>query len=487
MGHTAIQPKVAKQVMRMPDPALSGMASVGNSPPNLQCQSTPDEQPVRDQVQEDLLQAKEELGGIPKGTLAVESYLASSRAGGRPIPPAQRQFFEPRFGRDFSGVRIHTGTEAASTAQSVGARAYTVGQDVVFREGQYQPDTSDGKWLLAHELTHVVQQGSGVAARRVQRASIPYRQLTWADFQGSVPSGSSLGAVTESGFDTPGWRPKKEITDTKETCRVKKKKYTKHSAKLSVDPAVFDALKGTMNPNKSWARLKYKNPAKHCDALVKRCEKEFDEGAARATKSCKAHVKPCKTAFDEGSTYYEFEVDGTKGRVTSKSDCATKLVSDCEEVHATKQSFEHKDHKVSISKAASKSDSADPKFKKACNTHLGVWAPLILKHEQGHFDISNVIAGKAKTDLKKEAAKYVATATSCGRTRANNEAVKKFNALNAATELSERGQKWIDLKDEASEDYDDDSNTDHGVNQKEQAAWEKNIADGLKAYDLNKP
>jgi hypothetical protein len=355
----------------------------------------------------------------------------------------------------------------------------------VFGSGQYAPGTIQGKKLLAHELAHVVQQSSGLASRRVQRASITYRQLTWADFKGSVAAGSPFGAETESGFEIPKWKPKKEITDTKTTCQVNKKKTTMHSAKIWVDPAVFDKIEAIMEPGKSWARLKYKDPDKHCDGVVKQCVKEIDKQAAQATKSCKAHVKPCQEGFDKGWTHYEFTVDGTTVKVISKADCSTKLVSDCEAILAKNQLFDYKDHNVSVSKAVSKSDCTDPKFKKDCTKHYGVWVPLILKHEQGHFDISNVMAGKAKADLKKKAAKYVATATGCGKVGANNEAVNKFNALNASSELPERGQKWIDLKEKAEKDYDDD--TEHGVKQKEQATSEKNIADGLKAYDLNKP
>jgi hypothetical protein len=67
---------------------------------------------------------------------------------------------EPRFGRDFSQVRIHSGNRAADLARSINARAFTVGRDVVFGEGQYTPASRSGKFLLAHELTHVVQQTS---------------------------------------------------------------------------------------------------------------------------------------------------------------------------------------------------------------------------------------------------------------------------------------------------------------------------------------
>ncbi|HTA23111.1 MAG TPA: DUF4157 domain-containing protein [Terriglobales bacterium] len=85
----------------------------------------------------------------------VHSVLNSP---GRPLDKATRDFFEPRFGYDFSNVRVHTGTEAAQTARSINALAYTAGSDVVFGAGQYAPETSPGRKLLAHELVHVFQQ-----------------------------------------------------------------------------------------------------------------------------------------------------------------------------------------------------------------------------------------------------------------------------------------------------------------------------------------
>ncbi|MGD8405173.1 MAG: DUF4157 domain-containing protein [Anaerolineales bacterium] len=99
---------------------------------------------------------------------AVDSFPVSEvppivhevlRSPGRPLDGKTRAFMEPRFGHDFSGVRVHTDVKAAKSTQAVNALAYTVGQDVVFGAGQYDPRKSTGQRLLAHELTHVVQQG----------------------------------------------------------------------------------------------------------------------------------------------------------------------------------------------------------------------------------------------------------------------------------------------------------------------------------------
>ncbi len=104
----------------------------------------------------DLLQGKaatsEDVNEVPQ---SVHQVL---RSPGQPLDSATRAYMEPRFGHDFSGVRVHADAGAAESARAVNAHAYTVGKDVVFGRGQFAPHTSAGRQLLAHELTHVVQQ-----------------------------------------------------------------------------------------------------------------------------------------------------------------------------------------------------------------------------------------------------------------------------------------------------------------------------------------
>jgi len=112
-------------------------------------------QPIEE---EEELQAKAESGHIYDVNPHLESQIQSLKGGGRSLSANEGSFFEPRFGRDFSQVRVHTDTRAVEAARAVNARAFTVGQDVVFGGGEYKPGTVHGKRLLAHELTHVLQQ-----------------------------------------------------------------------------------------------------------------------------------------------------------------------------------------------------------------------------------------------------------------------------------------------------------------------------------------
>ncbi len=115
--------------------------------------------------EEETAQAKGE-GGTPSIFPDLESGINSIRGGGHSLPESTRSFMEPRFGADFSGVKVHTGSNANHLARSINAKAFTLGKDVVFGPGQYSPGTSSGKKLLAHELTHTVQQGGGLNSDR---------------------------------------------------------------------------------------------------------------------------------------------------------------------------------------------------------------------------------------------------------------------------------------------------------------------------------
>lgn len=120
------------------------------------------------------------------GTLdsETEAEIRAVTSGGRPLSESTRSFFESRFGQDFSDVRVHTGSQADKVARSIDAEAFTLGSDVVLRSGKYNPGTSRGRTLMAHELTHVVQQ----------RAANPRRSTNGS---ATRPSVSAFGVTAD--------------------------------------------------------------------------------------------------------------------------------------------------------------------------------------------------------------------------------------------------------------------------------------------------
>ncbi len=102
---------------------------------------------------------KEGAGSEEEKGSQLDSYISSLHNAGDPLPESTLNFFEPRFNQDFSNVRVHSDNEASQSAQYINALAYTSGNNIVFGSHQFSPETTEGKKLLAHELTHVIQQG----------------------------------------------------------------------------------------------------------------------------------------------------------------------------------------------------------------------------------------------------------------------------------------------------------------------------------------
>lgn len=98
----------------------------------------------------------------------VEREIEAARGAGQPLDRTVRAQMGSAFNADFSGVRVHTGSEADSLNRALSARAFTTGQDIFFREGEYSPGSSSGRGLLAHELTHVVQQNGEEVGKRYE-------------------------------------------------------------------------------------------------------------------------------------------------------------------------------------------------------------------------------------------------------------------------------------------------------------------------------
>lgn len=155
---------MADKVMRMSDDKAANRF-FNPSPLNIQrkCQHCEEE--------ESKMQRKESVAGVTQANDQTEDYINSLHGNGRLLAQSEKDFFQPRFGHDFSNVRVHNDDAANQSAKQVNALAYTHSNNIVFGSGQYQPGTESGQRLMAHELTHVVQQGG--AAGHVQKQDPP--------------------------------------------------------------------------------------------------------------------------------------------------------------------------------------------------------------------------------------------------------------------------------------------------------------------------
>jgi Domain of unknown function (DUF4157) len=166
--------RVADQVIRTPDTALSITAA--SARPSRK-HSAGEEGHTSPPVPSQPTSARRPTGGT-----APDIVRQALNSPGTPLDAASRAFFEPRFGQDFSTVRIHTDGEADRSAQAIGARAFTLGRHVVFGSGQFAPHAPEGKLLLAHELAHVVQQSGGTAGSGlIRRQAAPAAEPDWRE------------------------------------------------------------------------------------------------------------------------------------------------------------------------------------------------------------------------------------------------------------------------------------------------------------------
>jgi hypothetical protein len=171
--------------------------------------------------------------GPPAGSIPFEQSLSASKGGGSALLNDTRQFMESRFNADFSGVRIHTGSHAEGLSAQIQAQAFTHGNDIYFNSGRYSPNTASGGVLLAHELTHTIQQG----------ASRSFSELRHELFQVSRKNDAEQEETTVPDVEQT-IQPKNELSSWSingggELLQPKEEEHKEEDDKESVSPTAF--------------------------------------------------------------------------------------------------------------------------------------------------------------------------------------------------------------------------------------------------------
>lgn len=326
--------RVAEQVMRMTEPPgqqdeekegliqrkfglpvqrkCTGYSSGGEA-----CSTCAEEEKLQRAIApgpvESIVQAKHDRS---QGEIAptVPADFGAALGGGRPLPAVIRSFFEPRFGADFSGVRVHTHNEAAQVARSLNAKAFTLGRDLVFGAGQYSPETTSGKQLLAHELTHVLQQEGGRRARNEQALSLAslaqnssvqtsgegvIRRAPISGQERAADEGSDVTA--ESEVEDEEMEPEAESSDECETISEESEEETATGSDLGEVSATFAAGKENKSKPKRpgwWATLMEKRRNR------KECKRQGKGKKRKKGKSPKDPQTPvrCITKYELDQT-----------------------------------------------------------------------------------------------------------------------------------------------------------------------------------------
>lgn len=154
---------------------------------------------------------KKEAGPANVAGGSINSYVNSLSGKGQPLPATVKDFFSSRMEADFSNVKIHTDKEAAASAKRLNAKAYTIGNDIVFNEGRYQPETEEGKKLLVHELVHVVQQDKERISKKDEESECNEK----LDLEGRTDAVYNKGAGTTVGENK---KSAKGCEDCEEDC-----------------------------------------------------------------------------------------------------------------------------------------------------------------------------------------------------------------------------------------------------------------------------
>ncbi len=248
--------QIAEQVMQMGDPISCNASKKTESPVLEQIEPANQRQQHiqremrqpysleegSEEEEKQTVQTRASPGHTPTLTPASESRIEGLRGGGQPLPEPVRALMESRFAHDFGKVRIHNNCAAAELATSINARAFTLGPDLVFGPNQYAPETQTGFRLLAHELTHSIQQGHAryhtasaiqpkmrddsamteptPLTRPVDRPTVAgsevVRRVQWVPNVdtgkkkrpwGTGPDGKILKGKTDKGTEIPIWKP----------------------------------------------------------------------------------------------------------------------------------------------------------------------------------------------------------------------------------------------------------------------------------------
>ena len=166
---------VAERVLAMPEAAVQRKPA-----DNVLIDREPELEQLRADSENVEKARRKAIDGRPAAAGVGRANVAAAVGqGGVPLPAGERAFFEPRLGVDLSGVRVHADAEAARLAAGLSARAFAAGSEIYFGAGEYRPQSSEGRRLLAHELTHVVQQRGGEAAlrRKIDRVNLKKNAL----------------------------------------------------------------------------------------------------------------------------------------------------------------------------------------------------------------------------------------------------------------------------------------------------------------------
>lgn len=487
--------QVAERVVRM---AAAGVVS--GSPAKVQRKCSCGGSEKCDKCREDELLQRSATSAVQPAA-APSSIAKVLREPGQRLDPATRAFMEPRFGHDFGNVRIHTGSRAAASARAVHALAYTVGHDVVFGAGQYAPQSTAGQRLLAHELTHVIQQGASGAIHRqtdpnalenAPKANAPAPEAA-APEQAQAPEQNDAGdeadveAEKQDGVAEDFYQSECSAAPSEDTAQSAE---TEPKVAAKAEPGISPASASRIVPPDHPSE-------READAVSQAVISAAPSEAAPRISRSSPNVVQRKILWDDHPTLDWGDFQGNPNKA-SKFDAATdtgfseswkpqEQVSPDNPVNPTPCTAGGR-KTTKFSATVSLDISPENLHAKAVMNEKTSWVKAgkktddLLSHEQGHYDISHVIAAKTDWALTLWGIQNLGSGVGCGERAAKNAARKNWNKLKPKKTLDGIIKKGLDLLKKAQKDYDDE--TVHGQVADKQKAWKGNIVADLPGYDI---
>jgi Domain of unknown function (DUF4157) len=373
------------------------------------------------------------------------------RSPGRPLEPDVRGEMEARFGHDFSRVRVHDSDAAETSATAIGARAYTVGADVVFGAGGYRPEAGAGKRLLAHELAHVVQQRDH-ASSRPMAASIGGIEDPLEDeaeeAAANVENGEPAEIEKRTGepgtiYRVPLLPPGVDILPPIQGIQQALAAMTAscdHQAALTWADFTAAPPRGSQFSAETHFHFELGDAGGHrivkaiFDPATSWVKPQFANAGDRAQNDCASKVGNCERHFDREARLHHVGV--TWGPLRPARGCAASVAPDATAIATTR-------------------DECDTVIGAECDRVAQLESDRLLAHEQGHYDLACALARKGTDETMGGAAADAMLA-----------AVRRF--AGSQTTLYDRQAA-------------------HGCNPGKQADWERDIRAGLPAVDLAAP
>jgi hypothetical protein len=425
--------------------------------------------------------------------------IESQRGSGKPLDHGVRSQMEGSFGHNFGDVKIHTSVEANALSQQLEAKAFTTGKDMFFREGAYEPHSETGIKLIAHELTHVIQQSGSLPIQRQVSEKMP-----------AAPPAKNAAPSSEEALETAGAEepevPTEAIEPLPEVACVSEDLAPKESQ--AAETGVMAASAGLAPTPVSHQLISPDHPSEREAEAISRTIMFSEEKGNRPRIS---HISSAAMNMIQRQLIY-WETQNTVGWGDFKAGIPKGALYDAMiytgwKGPASLKTFrEAHPYPPIIPETCKIGRKATTKFSAVVGFDLpalnikgymnpakswskpGKQSAALLAHEQGHFDIANVIAEKVEMAIMIWDIKQDTSATACGKKGALNAATKKWNAAKpnkAIKQISKSGVKIFNQVNSSTGDY--DTGTVHGTDAAGQKAWEGKIAAGLPDYEIPLP